>query len=125
MPVCTSAVSQELEENVEYVEKEDEFDVVDSSTDTKERKRKAGEGHDEEDEIVSIEAIDTVGMLSRVQSAAVFSVCLSLRRGVIPIGRRYRAGFSFVLEVAVGCYACGAHPFGTVAVLCREGITWR
>ena len=50
---------QELEENVEYVEREDEFDVVVDSRDPDGRMRKAEK--EEEETIVSIEAIDTVG----------------------------------------------------------------
>lgn len=52
--------SQELEENVEYVEREDEFDVVVDSGDPEGRKRKAEKEQEEEEAIVSIEAIDTV-----------------------------------------------------------------
>eukprot|EP00752_Nemacystus_decipiens_P018367 g16476.t2 len=52
---------EELEENVVYVEKEDEFDVVVDSQDPEGHKRKAEKEQQEEEAIVSIEAIDTVG----------------------------------------------------------------
>lgn len=51
--------SQELEENVEYKEKEDEFDVVVDSGDPEGHKRQA-EKAQEEETTVCIEAIDTV-----------------------------------------------------------------
>lgn len=51
---------QELEENVEYVEKEDEFDVVVDSQDPEGMRRKAVEEQEEEEAIVSIDAIDAV-----------------------------------------------------------------
>lgn len=52
---------QELDENVEYVEREDEFDVVVDSQDP-EGKRRAAEkkAREEEEAVVSIDAIDTV-----------------------------------------------------------------
>lgn len=43
-----------------YVEKEDEFDVVVDSQDPEGHKRKAEKEQEEEEAIVSIEAIDTV-----------------------------------------------------------------
>lgn len=43
-----------------YVEKEDEFDVVVDSQDPEGQKRKAEKEQEEEEAIVSIEAIDTV-----------------------------------------------------------------
>ena len=49
-----------MEENVEYVEKVDEFDVVVDSRDPEGQKRKAEKEQEEEEAIVSIEAIDTV-----------------------------------------------------------------
>ena len=62
--VC-GPLGQELEENVEYVEKEDEFDVVVDARNPEGQKRKtAAEQQQEEDEeklTVSIDAIDTVG----------------------------------------------------------------
>ncbi|CAN0006410.1 unnamed protein product [Ectocarpus sp. 12 AP-2014] len=52
---------EELEENVEYVEKEDEFDVVVEEGDPEGTKRKAEkEKQEEEEAVVSIDAIDTV-----------------------------------------------------------------
>lgn len=45
---------------MEYVEREDEFDVVVDSGDPEGRKRKAEKEQEEEEAIVSIEAIDTV-----------------------------------------------------------------
>ncbi|CAM9694588.1 unnamed protein product [Ascophyllum nodosum] len=59
---------EELEENVEYVEKEDEFDVVVDARNPEGQKRKtAAEQQQEEDEeklTVSIDAIDTVAAWS-------------------------------------------------------------
>lgn len=47
-----------------YVEKEDEFDVVVDSLDPEGHKRKAEKEQEEEEAIVSIEAIDTVCLAS-------------------------------------------------------------
>lgn len=47
-----------------YEEKEDEFDVVVDSRDPEGHKRKAEKEQEEEEAIVSIEAIDTVSLAS-------------------------------------------------------------
>lgn len=54
--------SQELEENVVYKEKEDEFDVVVDSGDPEGHRRKAEKEQQEQEAIVSIDAIDTVSL---------------------------------------------------------------
>lgn len=59
---CLFLPSQELEENVVYEEKEDEFDVVVDSGDPEGHKRKAEKEQEEEEAMVSIEAIDTVSL---------------------------------------------------------------
>lgn len=59
LPVA-ARLRQELEESVEYVEKEDEFDVVVDSADPEGHKRKAEKEQEEEEVVVSIEAIDAV-----------------------------------------------------------------
>ncbi|CAM9414108.1 unnamed protein product, partial [Hapterophycus canaliculatus] len=51
---------EELEESVEYVEKEDEFDVVVDFADPEGHKRKAEKEQEEEEVVVSIQAIDAV-----------------------------------------------------------------
>lgn len=61
---CFLPMPQELEENVVYVEKEDEFDVVVDSQDPEGHRRKAEKEQQEEEAIVSIEAIDTVSRLT-------------------------------------------------------------
>lgn len=63
-------LQQELEENVEYVEKEDEFDVVVDSQDPEGKKRKAEEEQEMEETVVSIEAVDTVRFFRRCHIAA-------------------------------------------------------
>lgn len=47
---------------MEYVEKEDEFDIVVDSQDPEGKKRKAEEDQEMEEAIVSIDAIDTVSV---------------------------------------------------------------
>lgn len=82
-------VPQELDENVEYKEREDEFDIVVNRWDPERRKGRAEAERDGEDELpVTIDAMDNVRSIFIVYVYVVVVVVIYAFAAVVPSGGR-------------------------------------